>query len=556
MFCVFDAGDMFDNPLDEKRLRLARSRRRGLADRVRQADVADRRRIQQILAYPPNKPLGTDEKDFLWRLRYCLGKEKKALTKFLQCVDWSDRNQARRAAAHLENWEPIDFPDALELFSRRFAHARPVRCYAVQRANTASDEELQMYLLPLVQSLRYEEVDIHHSFGGDSTLLSFLISRAIQNFALANCLYWYLYVETDPLFRQALEIFLRNLPGSWAATFKRQQRLVESLENVALHVKTAKSRGKKLKELIGPGGDYDLNSLLSTDIPNGGLPLPMDPSVRVVSVQIEKAIVFSSAMAPIKIPFITQNGQVYPIIFKVGDDLRQDQLIQQLVALMDSLLKREYIDMKLHPYPVLATGFKVGMLQCVPDCRPIASVLKTQGRLQIAPESMEDFIRSCAGYCVITYILGVGDRHLDNLMLTDSGQLFHIDFGFILGHDPKPFPPPMKLCKEMVEGMGGYHSESYIRFKTLCCEAYNLLRKSANLILNLFSLMIDADIANIRALGPEKALLKLSEKFSLHLTDEQAVKTFQQLINESVSALFPQLAEIVHNWAQYWARKD
>lgn len=46
-------------------------------------------------------------------------------------------------------------------------------------------------------------------------------------------------------------------------------------------------------------------------------------------------------------------------------------------------------------------------------------------------------------------------RHLDNLLLTDDGRLFHVDFGFILGRDPKPFPPPMKLCKEMVEAMGG-----------------------------------------------------------------------------------------------------
>ena len=31
-----------------------------------------------------------------------------------------------------------------------------------------------------------------------------------------------------------------------------------------------------------------------------------------------------------------------------------------------------------------------------------------------------------------------------------SGNLFHIDFGYILGRDPKPLPPPMKLSKEMV----------------------------------------------------------------------------------------------------------
>jgi phosphatidylinositol 3-kinase len=46
-----------------------------------------------------------------------------------------------------------------------------------------------------------------------------------------------------------------------------------------------------------------------------------------------------------------------------------------------------------------------------------------------------------------------------------SGKLFHIDFGYILGRDPKPMPPPMKLSKEMIEAFGGMTSDHYQQFR-------------------------------------------------------------------------------------------
>jgi phosphatidylinositol 3-kinase len=97
---------------------------------------------------------------------------------------------------------------------------------------------------------------------------------------------------------------------------------------------------------------------------------------------------------------------------------------------------------------------------------------------------------------------------LDNLLLSPDGHLFHVDFGFILGRDPKPFPPPMKLCKEMIEAMGGASSPHYADFQQYCYTAFTTLRRNANLILNLFSLMVDANIPDIK-IEPEKAVMKV-----------------------------------------------
>lgn len=59
----------------------------------------------------------------------------------------------------------------------------------------------------------------------------------------------------------------------------------------------------------------------------------------------------------------------------------------------------------------------------------------------IQKEVMDTYVKSCAGYCVVTYLLGVGDRHLDNVLLAGSGHIFHCDYSFILGNDPKKYLP-------------------------------------------------------------------------------------------------------------------
>ena len=68
-------------------------------------------------------------------------------------------------------------------------------------------------------------------------------------------------------------------------------------------------------------------------------------------------------------------GQEYKVIFKTGDDLRQDQLVICFIRLFDKLLKQEGLDMCLNPYSILATSASTGLVEFVDGSQPISAVL-------------------------------------------------------------------------------------------------------------------------------------------------------------------------------------
>lgn len=98
----------------------------------------------------------------------------------------------------------------------------------------------------------------------------------------------------------------------------------------------------------------------------------------ITGIVADKTMVFKSTQMPAKLHFTTSRDTEYVAIFKLGDDLRQDQLILQMITLMDNLLNKENLDLKLTPYKVLSTGIKSGFVQYI-DSSPVAEVLGTEG---------------------------------------------------------------------------------------------------------------------------------------------------------------------------------
>lgn len=112
-----------------------------------------------------------------------------------------------------------------------------------------------------------------------------------------------------------------------------------------------------------------------------------------------------------------------------------------MFRLMEKYWKNEGLDLRLSPYGCLATGNEEGMIEVVLNAETLAKITKnvtaafkddplmnwlkqnnpTEDTLELA---ITNFMYSCAGYCVATYVLGIGDRHNDNIMLTRDGKMF------------------------------------------------------------------------------------------------------------------------------------
>ncbi|XP_053661051.1 phosphatidylinositol 4-phosphate 3-kinase C2 domain-containing subunit beta [Anopheles marshallii] len=544
------------------------------------------RNLQQELidtaeqGYSPDK---LEKREVLWEKRHYLHRFPHALPKILHAAHSWDYACLADLHALIKSWTVLSPVQALELLLPRYPDLE-VRRQAVEWISAMANDEFVDYLPQLLQALK------HDTYEG-SPLAILLLRKSLESPRIAHHLYWLLLhslpgeapqniidaQETacdEVLMNQARyhrrnQLMLRALLAicgeKLTGRFLSQNMMCKKLGEVAQSVKMAKDshRLQVLKQ-----GLESVNQML-IDSPTV---LPLEPGAEVTGVVVRSCNYFNSNTLPLKINFAGPDKVVVPAIFKAGDDLQQDALTIQMVRIMDKMWLREGLDLKMVTFNCVPTAYKRGMIELVSDSetlrkiqvewgvtgsfkdKSIAEWLAKQNPSQLEYQrAVENFTRSCAGYSVATYILGICDRHNDNIMLKTSGHLFHIDFGKFLG-DAQMFGnfkrdrTPFVLTSDMayVINGGDRPSAKFHQFVDLCCTAFNIVRRHSDLLLHMFALMTTSGIPGVTV----EAVNYVRNALLPGQSNPEAAATFAKMIHISLKSWFTQFNFFLHNIAQ------
>ena len=191
---------------------------------------------------------------------------------------------------------------------------------------------------------------------------------------------------------------------------------------------------------------------------------PITGQEGVERIEIQK--IFASNAKPLLIDCYLRNAfsPCSSFILKFGDDLRRDASVLMLFKFMNSLWRDNHVRyggnaVAALTYKCYPVGPDYGIIELIPDCLTLKDVTDRfkgkKGDDALSEEVMNNMIATTAGSFMAAYIMGIRDRHYDNVLVNiESGTIFHIDFGYMLGEkvaglDTSKFAITADLCKLM-----------------------------------------------------------------------------------------------------------
>ncbi len=399
----------------------------------------------------------------------------------------------------------------------------------VKAVNQVNDDILENIMPCITYHLIYDDLN--------EILVNFVMTRCSKSIKITNHVYWALTLEKVDNKKRCdylITRLFREIPTDIYDDITKVNNFVTTIED--------NFQGDTNPEI--PIKDLDeIGLCVSPTHPDLGEQL-VTPTV----LPGEK-----SANRPVPIVLIhsddmtnTKNVELYK-----REDLRTDMIVMSIIRIMHEILKDTMeIDLHVVTYNIQPTSKDSGFIGAVNNCDTLytieedmkislANYVKKNNPETPNKELTQRFIRSCAFYSVVTFLLGIGDRHLDNIMLTKRGEIFHIDYGFILGKDPRPMKSPyMRITKGMLDAIGGYHSDEYGEFKELCYDIYDTLRRHVNTFVSLLSLLPKQNIGGTWTnpkISDNRVLREIVKRFAPGENYQQAKTILHTKIEKSTN---------------------
>lgn len=295
---------------------------------------------------------------------------------------------------------------------------------------------------------------------------------------------------------------------------------IDSICEKMVEISTVKSNEKRLKSIdVGSlkNGRWWFNELPTFNFPSPVMTIPIKPQgvyksselVTIVSIDRKIAIALTGVSAPKIMKLNLSNGSSQRMLLKSPDDLRQDAIMEQVFGKVNKLLTFDPNTRKrgiqIRTYNVLPLGPQNGVIEFVSNSKSMMDIMYglhgveaiTNARKELGEvedetntTKLEVFNEICMGIpvkfryfffnnfissdkwfesrliythglavsSIIGYVLGIGDRHCNNVLIDKrSGEPIHIDFGVVFDQGkllPIPESVPFRLTRELVDGLG------------------------------------------------------------------------------------------------------
>ncbi|KAA0188026.1 Serine/threonine-protein kinase ATR [Fasciolopsis buskii] len=253
--------------------------------------------------------------------------------------------------------------------------------------------------------------------------------------------------------------------------------------------------------------------------------------------------ILASQTRPKKVTWIGSDGRRYIIVAKPNDDLRKDSRLMELNGMINKFLVKNPETrrraLQIRTYAVIPLSEKGGLIEWVSNTEPFRTIItrlyNEAGRpvnwanmSRVAPllddplpvkrdkylnkwlpmfplvfhrwflntfpnpsawySARECYARTCAVMSMVGYVLGLGDRHTENILFdSTTGGVVHVDFSCVFNTGlnlPWPERVPFRLTRNMVRALGTTGYEGIFR---RCAEAVmRLLRHEVDPFLAVF----------------------------------------------------------------------